>query len=98
MTTMRRATISGIHNKFSLDPKLDKEVFKEKITRSILEQVPGSLKEEVVAEVDADYEKLLANATILTHIPVLVEGEVRAIQRRKYRNIDNPYTENHKQN
>jgi hypothetical protein len=87
MTNMRRVTISGIHNKFSLDPILDKDVFKEKITRSILEQVSGSMKEEVFAEVDADYERLLASATILTHIPVLVEGEVRAIQRRKYRHM-----------
>ena len=86
MTDMNRPPINCVKSKkLTLDPKLDKEIFKEKITQTILDQVSGALHDEVYAEVDADYERLLANASVTTHIPVLVEGEVRAEQRRRYR-------------
>jgi hypothetical protein len=70
---------------FNLDPRTDKQIFKEKITRSILDQVVGAGREEVYRAVDADYERLLLGATVTMHIPVLVEGEVRARQRSRRR-------------
>jgi hypothetical protein len=68
---------------FNLDPRTDKQIIKEKITHSILDQVAGASREEVYRAVDADYERLLLGASVVIHIPVLVEGEVRAGQRRK---------------
>ncbi|MDJ0807327.1 MAG: hypothetical protein QNJ78_10885 [Gammaproteobacteria bacterium] len=86
MTDMSRPPQNGVkRKKLTLDPRLDKDIIKEKITRTILEQVTGAIHDEVYAEVDADYERLLAGASVTTHIPVLVEGEVRAEQRRRYR-------------
>ena len=74
------------NRKLTLDPRLDKEIFKEKITSTILDQVEGASREEVYREVDQDYERLLTGASVTMHIPVLVEGEVRAEERRKLRN------------
>ena len=72
-------------NKLALDPKLDKETYKQKITRSIVEQVKGAPPEEVYHLVDEGYERLLKQASITMHIPVLVEGLVRAEERKKFR-------------
>ena len=83
MTDMNRPPLNKSNSKLTLDPRLDKELFKEKITRTVLEQVNGALRDDVYAQVDADYERLLKGASITTHIPVLVEGEVRAEARRK---------------
>ncbi|MEN8167290.1 MAG: hypothetical protein ABFR65_07410 [Pseudomonadota bacterium] len=80
----KNRTVNGSkNNKLVLDPRQDKEMFKEKITRTILEQVSGAQREEVYREVDEDYERLLDGASVTMHIPVLVEGEVRAQERRK---------------
>lgn len=83
MTIMNKTMRGVIGSKLTLDPRLDKDAFKQKITRSILDQVAGSNREEVYQEVHEGYERLLSEATITMHIPVLVEGEVRAQERRK---------------
>jgi hypothetical protein len=85
MTIMNKTMRGVIGSKLALDPKQDKEFFKEKITRSILDQVAGATREDVYQEVHEGYERLLERATITMHIPVLVEGEVRAQERKKYR-------------
>ena len=72
-------------NKLALDPKLDKETYKLKITHTILDQVKGASVEEVYQLVDEGYERLLQQATITMHIPVLVEGLVRAEERKRFR-------------
>jgi len=69
--------------KREMDPAKDAELYKEKITQSILDQVVGANREEVFREVSREYDRLLASAHISTHIPVLVEGGVRAEERRK---------------
>jgi hypothetical protein len=74
---------AGQQEKLILDAKMDKDLFKEKITRTILDQVTGSIREEVFRAVDEDYERLLATAKVTQHIPVLVEGQVRAEERKK---------------
>ncbi|MGD8587540.1 MAG: hypothetical protein PVG22_01780 [Chromatiales bacterium] len=81
-----RTPQAKINHKLALDPKLDKEMFKKKITRTILDQVKGATVDEVFQLVDEGYERLLKQATITMHIPVLVEGLVRAEERRRFRN------------
>jgi hypothetical protein len=73
------------NSKLALDPTLDKEAYKQKITRSILDQVKGASMEEVYQLVDEGYERLLKQASITIHIPVLVEGLVRAEERKRFR-------------
>jgi hypothetical protein len=81
---MKNTLIPGTaKNRLDLDPVLDKDTIKEKITQRIMEQVDGVSREDVYLEVSRDYDRLLQGATVTTHIPVLVEGEVRAEERRK---------------
>ena len=87
MSNMRPEIIRNKRKNLGLDPELDKEVYKERITRSILEQVAGADREEVYRKVSEDYERLLHCASIKMHIPVLVEGEVRAEERRKRQRV-----------
>ena len=54
MAVMNRSS-RGSNRKLSLDTRLDKEIFKEKITSTILDQVEGAIREEVYREVDQDY-------------------------------------------
>ena len=67
----------------SLDPRLHKEVIKENITIRILEQIAGTEHDEIYRHVSEDYERLLESATVIMHIPVLVEGGVRSSERRR---------------
>jgi hypothetical protein len=85
MVTEKHLMHAGDKNKLALDPKLDKEAYKQKITRTIIDQVKEAPADEVYHMVDLDYERLLKQASITTHIPVLVEGQVRAQERKKYR-------------
>jgi len=85
MVSESRTPQGTAKNKLALDPKLDKEAYKQKITRTILEQVKGALPDEVYQLVDEGYERLLKQASVTTHIPVLVEGLVRAEERKKFR-------------
>jgi hypothetical protein len=86
MVSEIRTSQGESNNKLALDPKLDKEAYKKKITRTILDQVKGASGEEVYRLVDEGYERLLKQATITMHIPVLVEGLVRAEERKRFRN------------
>ena len=85
MVSELRPSQVAIKNKLALDPKLDKEEYKQKITCTILEQVKGALPDEVYHLVDEGYERLLKQASVTMHIPVLVEGLVRAEERKKFR-------------
>jgi hypothetical protein len=85
MVSELRTTAGAIKNRLALDPRLDKEAYKRKITLSIVEQVKGALPDEVYQLVDEGYERLLRQASITMHIPVLVEGLVRAEERKKSR-------------
>lgn len=85
MVSEVRMMQAGTKQRIALDPTLDKEVLKQKIARSILDQVKGSLLEEVYRLVNEDYERLLKGASVTMHIPVLVEGLVRSEERRRIR-------------
>lgn len=85
MVSENRTMQDGLKKKMALDPKLDKEVLKMKIASTVLEQVKGAHPEEVYQQVDEGYERLLQGASVTMHIPVLVEGLVRAEERKKYR-------------
>jgi hypothetical protein len=85
MVSEIRTSQGEYNNRLALDPKLDKEAYKQKITRTILDQVKGSSVEEVYRLVDEGYERLLKHASITMHIPVLVEGLVRAEERKRFR-------------
>jgi hypothetical protein len=85
MVSENRTMQGGLKKKMALDPKLDKEVLKMKIASTVLEQVKGAHPEEVYQLVDEGYERLLQGASVTMHIPVLVEGLVRAEERKKYR-------------
>ncbi|MBV2089448.1 MAG: hypothetical protein KUF72_01015 [Candidatus Thiodiazotropha sp. (ex Ctena orbiculata)] len=80
---MRQSESNTKPNKLDSDPQMDKDIIKQKITRSIQQQVPGSNQEDIFHSVDQYYERLLSTATVFQHIPVLVEGEVRAEVRHK---------------
>ena len=63
----------------TLDPgnPLNKKQIKDSITDAITKEVVGSNRDEVAQRVEDEYEKLLVDARIFTHIPSLTAGKVR---------------------
>jgi hypothetical protein len=63
----------------TLDPgnPLNKKQIKDSITDAITKEVVGSNRDEVAQRVEDEYEKLLVDAHIFTHIPSLTAGKVR---------------------
>jgi hypothetical protein len=63
----------------TLDPgnPLAKKQIKASITDAIAKQVVGSRRDEIAQRVEETYERLLGNASILTHVPSLTAGSVR---------------------
>jgi hypothetical protein len=85
MAGLHRRGNSHKRGKLDLDPIADAEVYKVRITQSIMDQVAGANRESVSRSVSDKYDQLVANATVTSHIPVLVEGEIRAEERIKAR-------------
>jgi len=54
------------------------------ISGAIASRFPHVSREEIVASVEQKYEGLLSTAKVYTHIPSLIEGQVRSEFRRKY--------------
>ena len=55
----------------------NKQKIKASITEAIANQLSGSDREEIARRVEAQYERLLAGASVLTMIPSLTAGNVR---------------------
>ena len=55
----------------------NKQQIKASITDAIANQLAGADREEIARRVEAQYERLLAGATVLTMIPSLTAGYVR---------------------
>jgi hypothetical protein len=55
----------------------NKQQIKASITDAIANQLSGCDREEVARRVEAQYERLLAGASVLTMIPSLTAGCVR---------------------
>ncbi len=62
-----------------LDPKnpLHKQQIKASIVDAIANEYADADRGEIVRDVEAEYERLLAGAQIVTHIPSLTAGTVR---------------------
>ena len=58
------------------DP-VNKQHIKASITDAIAKAVIGSDREEIARRVEAQYERLLAGAAVVTMIPSLTAGNVR---------------------
>jgi hypothetical protein len=58
------------------DP-VHKQHIKASITDAIAKQVVGSDREEIARRVEAQYERLLVSAAVMTMIPSLTAGNVR---------------------
>ena len=54
------------------------------IAESIASRFPHVSREEIEASVELEYDGLLATAKVYTHIPSLIEGQVRSEFRHKY--------------
>jgi hypothetical protein len=55
----------------------NKQRIKTSITDAIAKQMIGSDREEIARRVEAQYERLLAGASVVTMIPSLTAGYVR---------------------
>jgi hypothetical protein len=55
----------------------NKQQIKASITDAIAKQLIGSDREEIARRVEAQYERLLGSASVLTMIPSLTAGYVR---------------------
>jgi len=55
----------------------NKQQIKASITDAIAKQLVGSDREEIARRVEAQYERLLGSASVLTMIPSLTAGYVR---------------------
>ena len=82
------ATSPQIHGQ--KQPTASHDILKHKkryilqIAESIASRFPHVSREEIETSVELQYDGLLATAKVYTHIPSLIEGQIRSQFRRKY--------------
>ena len=72
------------HSNASFDILKQKKRYMLQISESIASRFPQVSRAEIDDRVEQRYEGLLATAKVYTHIPSLIEGQVRSEFRRRY--------------